>query len=416
MDNDKLQKVREAIEKNTSKVSLRDLEKKGFRRVKVLKSGDIDLLIRQAVQSALGASGGGSDAISQAEIEAKSRAELDRMMREAREAQEAEEASRAERETLQRETDELRAELQAIKERGGTPEGLEERDREIQRLRARVSALERERLDLQQQAESGAETEEMRGRIEALEKDRDVLLDKIQTSETRRAEDGERHKAEVARRESALHDIERRLQAAREENDIAVRRSGQADAEVAGLHERIQRKEQEIADLETRLRSARDGGARAGELEATLKAREDRIRELEKALVETKVEAQVAAKQAERFDAMFGQVMEEVRAIKDRPAPVVAAAAAGPAGNDPELSKQMGRIFDKLNKISGTMNEDEQSGASEVALKSLFDHEDTQKAVISNVENIEVREQKGEGIKDHLAKLKAMKRGGKKDV
>ena len=37
--------VRKVIEKSTSKVSLRDLEKKGFRQVKVLRAGDINQLI-----------------------------------------------------------------------------------------------------------------------------------------------------------------------------------------------------------------------------------------------------------------------------------------------------------------------------------------------------------------------------------
>src|SRR5438552_19018023 len=45
--------VRNVIEKSTSKVSLRDLEKKGFRKVKVLRAGDINQLIYKAVQTVL---------------------------------------------------------------------------------------------------------------------------------------------------------------------------------------------------------------------------------------------------------------------------------------------------------------------------------------------------------------------------
>ena len=45
--------VRKVIEKSTSKVSLRDLEKKGFRQVKVLRAGDINQLIMKAVQNVL---------------------------------------------------------------------------------------------------------------------------------------------------------------------------------------------------------------------------------------------------------------------------------------------------------------------------------------------------------------------------
>src|SRR5271169_1142861 len=45
--------VRNVIERSTSKVSLRDLEKKGFRKVKVLRAGDINQLIYKAVQTVL---------------------------------------------------------------------------------------------------------------------------------------------------------------------------------------------------------------------------------------------------------------------------------------------------------------------------------------------------------------------------
>ena len=56
MDHDLRQEVldvRKVIERSTSKVSLKDLEKKGFRQVKVLRAGDINALIMKAVQNVL---------------------------------------------------------------------------------------------------------------------------------------------------------------------------------------------------------------------------------------------------------------------------------------------------------------------------------------------------------------------------
>ena len=66
--------VRKVIEKNTSKVSLRDLEKKGFRQVKVLRAGDINQLIFKAVQNVLAKQPRG----------VMSDAERDRVLKEAR--------------------------------------------------------------------------------------------------------------------------------------------------------------------------------------------------------------------------------------------------------------------------------------------------------------------------------------------
>lgn len=77
--------VRKAIEQNTSKVSLRDLEKKGFRQVKVLRAGDINQMIAKAVQSALAKQPqGGMSAAERQRIMAEAKAEVDRQLAEKR--------------------------------------------------------------------------------------------------------------------------------------------------------------------------------------------------------------------------------------------------------------------------------------------------------------------------------------------
>lgn len=83
--------VRKVIEKSTSKVSLRDLEKKGFRQVKVLRAGDINQLIMKAVQSVMAKQGGGAG-MSEEErgrIMKEAKAELDRSMADKRQIQQA---------------------------------------------------------------------------------------------------------------------------------------------------------------------------------------------------------------------------------------------------------------------------------------------------------------------------------------
>src|SRR5260370_1126803 len=82
MDPQDLQEVRKIIEKSTSKVSLRDLEKKGFRKVKVLRSNDIDELIRRAVHAVVAREGVGDSADNEALVE-KAKEELKQLMTQA---------------------------------------------------------------------------------------------------------------------------------------------------------------------------------------------------------------------------------------------------------------------------------------------------------------------------------------------
>src|SRR5688500_12701958 len=81
--------VRKVIEKSTSKVSLRDLEKKGFRQVKVLRAGDINQLIFKAVQNVLAKApkGAGMSEEERERIVREARADVDAQMAQMREMQ-----------------------------------------------------------------------------------------------------------------------------------------------------------------------------------------------------------------------------------------------------------------------------------------------------------------------------------------
>ena len=79
MDPNEIQEVRKIIESSTSKVSLRDLEKKGFRKVKVLRSNDIDELIRRAVTAVVAREHAESGHISEDVIQ-RSKEELKKLM------------------------------------------------------------------------------------------------------------------------------------------------------------------------------------------------------------------------------------------------------------------------------------------------------------------------------------------------
>src|SRR5438552_6958645 len=89
--------VRNVIEKSTSKVSLRDLEKKGFRKVKVLRAGDINQLIYKAVQTVLAKQPTGMNEEEREQVLAEAKAEYERQTKQLQQLQETQERIESEK-------------------------------------------------------------------------------------------------------------------------------------------------------------------------------------------------------------------------------------------------------------------------------------------------------------------------------
>jgi hypothetical protein len=104
--------VKKVIEDSTEKMSLRALEKKGYRRVRVLNEEIIRRLIRQAVDTALESRlGSGGFSGSKDEIVADSQVELKRLMREHAESEEAHSEASKRAGDLQKRVDALEDEI-----------------------------------------------------------------------------------------------------------------------------------------------------------------------------------------------------------------------------------------------------------------------------------------------------------------
>ena len=84
--------VRRVIERSTSKVSLRDLEQKGFRKVKVLRAGDVNQLIHKAVQTVVAQHPTILGAEEKEKILADAKAEYERQTKELQKLQEDQDA------------------------------------------------------------------------------------------------------------------------------------------------------------------------------------------------------------------------------------------------------------------------------------------------------------------------------------
>lgn len=135
MEDKNIEDVRRLIEQKTSKVSLRDLERKGFRKVKVLRSNDIDGLIRQAVLSVIG--GGELSKDTQDELVDKSRRELKKIMAASQVVEQDRLRLQGHNEKLAMEADVLRGQLKQIEMEKRLLEELE-----LPRLRERLHELE----------------------------------------------------------------------------------------------------------------------------------------------------------------------------------------------------------------------------------------------------------------------------------
>src|SRR5258708_327549 len=89
--------IRKVIERSTSKVSLRDLEKKGFRKVKVLRAGDINQLIYKAVQTVLAKQPAGMSEAERQQVLNEAKQEYERQTKQLQVFQEASEKAEADK-------------------------------------------------------------------------------------------------------------------------------------------------------------------------------------------------------------------------------------------------------------------------------------------------------------------------------
>ncbi len=184
-DKKQMRDIQQVIEKSTAKVSLRDLERKGFRNVKVLKANDITELIRQAVntvvamqQKALGE--GDADRILR-----ESQAEFNRLMNEAKAARERETNLEESAKDAQRRAEAATREAQHEKtERERAETRTKEYSEKLLEERRQVRALEDEMAQRGGGAEAQAEVDRLRRELSQLQMEK-RLLEQIEVPKLR---------------------------------------------------------------------------------------------------------------------------------------------------------------------------------------------------------------------------------------
>lgn len=214
MERQELDQVRKVIESSTSKVSLRDLERKGFRKVKVLRATDIDAMITRAVADALAA--GERD---REELIRKARTDLNDHIANAKRA-----------------------------------------EQELHRLHQRNLELEQRLRQAEQSHQAGA------GQLQALQQQGQMLEQRLEQAEGRAHSAEARVQGAEARAAEAEGQLGR-LKGLREEVDELRGRLKQAETEKRLVEElEVPKLRERIAELEDEVRKARSSGGGVDEM------------------------------------------------------------------------------------------------------------------------------------------------------
>ncbi len=158
--------VRKVIERSTSKVSLRDLEKKGFRKVKVLRAGDINQLIYKAVQTVLAKQPAGLGEEEREKVVAEAKAEYERQTKQLHKLQEDQDAVEQAKANLEARLAQVNQQLAA--EKNKIIEARKHFEEEKRQLNAEKSSLSEKGFDAIQTAQR--QVAELQARLNEAEK------------------------------------------------------------------------------------------------------------------------------------------------------------------------------------------------------------------------------------------------------
>jgi chromosome segregation ATPase len=370
--------VRKVIEKSTSKVSLRDLEKKGFRQVKVLRAGDINQLIFKAVQNVLAKSPrGGMSEAEREQIAKEAKAELDAQMAQMREMQ-------AESQRIEEAHKNLEAKLAEVNKQLQTEKAAVVRDRQ---------AFQQERQQLFDKGMAGQQAAEQKyvGQLEELRERLMQAESRAQTAEAKaRGAEGavprQEHEQALARVRAEMQELETRGQRYRRHADELEESEAKLRTRAASLEEEVARLRHEVEELA----ASQARGSGMGQVDPA---------EMQRMRMEMD---QRDAKMKEMFQGLVGTLTLAKNAPQD------------PADLQKHFKSLQQGLQDQLRKMAGT---GAKGGYSEFELTAeaaaaIFAEQDQIK-VETNIKDIAVKEQSAAGVKDKLSKLKNLRGGNK---
>ncbi|MBL4846351.1 MAG: hypothetical protein JKY65_12555 [Planctomycetes bacterium] len=391
--------VRKVIERSTSKVSLRDLEKKGFRQVKVLRAGDINQLIFKAVQNVLAkAPRGGMDEEERQKILQEAKNDFSRMMAEKKDLVAKQEQIQQAHQNLQGKLTQVNQQLAAEKNAILAERQQFERDKQslmessLQGQQSAAANFTGQIEDLRQsasKAEARAEAAEAKALSAegAIPKDEyDQLRRRMNTQLEDAQEDVERYRKQIRTLEE---EQEGQIKKLKGDKINAEEGESRAQTKIKTLDEDKTRLEEEVSRLRAELAEASVSSGSGG-ISADHDAEFQRLR------------MEMEQRSARMQDMMAGIANSLVESRSD-----------GGGGGD--FSKQFEslqkNITSAMRKATGAAGGNDDFELTVEQASAIFAQYDNVK-LETNIDNVDLKTIKAKGINSKLAKLRNLQRGG----
>ena len=360
--------VRKVIEKSTSKVSLRDLEKKGFRQVKVLRAGDINQLIFKAVQNVLAKQPrSGMTEEERQQIVKEARAELDRQLKEKKQIA-------ADKNQIQEAHMRLEAKVNELN----------------QQMAAERRSFEAEKATFDQQKQSLFEKslENQKAAAGNYQGQIDDLRQRLQATESKK----DKLETEVER----LRRLENANERLQDETERLREDHGRLREDTSDLRAEVKHLKAELESTKAELEEAKaSGGAHKSGVLGADAAELQRMRiEMEQSQASTRA---------------------MIEGIANTLATVNAGGGGGGGGGGGDMSKQFKALqlslSDQIRKGINCMGRGGNDlDLSPEAAAALFAGQADNIEMETNIKDIKVQEQKAAGVNDKLAKLRNLRK------
>lgn len=391
--------VRKVIEKSTSKVSLRDLEKKGFRQVKVLRAGDINQLIFKAVQNVLAKQPRGAmDEGERQKILQDAKSDFDKMMADKKDLvakqNQIEQAHQnlqgklaqvnqqlaAEKTAILQERQQFERDKQALMESSlqGQQSATANFQGQIEDLRAQAAKADARA----QAAQTQAAAAEGKAEGSVSKEEHDQLRRRMNTQLEDAQDDVERYRKQNRTLEEEHEEQLKKLKKDKVEAEDSVTR---AEGKIKALDEDKTRLEEEVNRLRTELAEAPKGGGSSPEHDAEFQ----------------RLRMEMEQRSARMQDMMAGIANSLVESRQ------------GGGGGGGDFSKQFDslqrNITSAMRKASGAGQEDFDLTVEQAS--AIFAAQDNVQ-LETNIDNVELKTVKAKGINSKLAKLRNLQSGG----
>lgn len=316
---EQLTDMRAMLEKTTAKVSVNDLKKKGFQKVKVIRASDINQMIYKAVRTVIAKGEPGMGAAEREKIIKESQAEFQRLMKQVQEAQKTEKAASEAQARAQAQLQEAESKaLQIKRDRQQVEEARSKLEEKVEELNAQLR---------QKQDSLEVERREFAAQKQQLESQKQELYSKGLEAQKSVIENFEKQicdlESRLAEKSEAADALQGQLAEARNKTAAEEGRRSEREAEWASERQRLKqgaaKYQTELDAALAQLRDFKSKSEYAEQAEQELFHVRRRLQELqgrEEEFFQERNEARNKAKEAEELKLELDRVRSQYTALK----------------------------------------------------------------------------------------------------